>query len=91
MDNYFLVQRIEACCCERLNIRQLYFGTSQDKAMKTYQNEIDTFISDRYGDCTKEEKENKIINDIDETNTYWEYCDDDGENIVIMIEELKGE
>ena len=90
MDNsMYLVQRIESCCCERLKIENLYFGPSQDKGFDIYQKEIDTFISERYDDCTEEEKQRRICNDIDETKTYWEYCNDDGDNIVIMIEELK--
>ena len=87
--SFYLVQRISSCCCERLNIEKLYFGPSQDKAFDTYIKEIDTFISERYDDCTEEEKKERICNDIDETKTYWEYCNDDGDNIVIMIEELK--
>ena len=87
--SFYLVQRISSCCCERLNIEKLYFGPSQDKAFDTYIKEIETFIDERYEDCTEEEKERRICNDIDETKTSWEYCDDDGENIVIMIEELE--
>lgn len=86
---FYLVQRIKSCCCERLNIDSLYFGRSQDIAFDVYQKEIDKFIAERYQDCTEEEKEERICNDIDSTQTYWEYCDDDGENIVIMIEELE--
>ena len=87
--NFFLVQRIDSYYCERLNIENLYFGLSHDKAINIYQNEINTFIDKKYEGCTEEEIQENILRDVDETKSYWEYCDDDGDNTVIMIEELE--
>lgn len=88
---FYLVQRIDSCCCERLNIQDLYCGYSADQAFDTYQKEIDVFIKDQYEDLDIEEKEEKIDLEIDETKTYWEYCNDDGDNVVIMINEYEVE
>lgn len=88
---FYLVQRINSYCCERLSINDLYLGSSEDKAFEIYQNEIKTFVKDTYEDLdlSEEEKEKKINLEIDETKTYWEYCNDDGDNIVIMINEYE--
>ena len=104
---HYLVQRIDCICCERLNVEQKYFGTSQEDAKQIYSQLIHDLIKDKckpYKDYYKqyydfnsqeelEEKiyEEKIEKDIDETSTYWEYCNDDGDDIVIMIQELEAQ
>lgn len=85
----FLVQRIDSYCCERLNINDLYLGYSKDEAYETYRKEIDDFIENSYEDLSEKEKEEKIDLEIDETKTYWEYCNDDGDNVVVMINEYE--
>lgn len=85
----FLVQYIDSCCCERINIQDLYFGYSEGEAYEVYKREIDTFIKDTYGEFCDEETEQKMNLEIDETKTYWEYCNDDGDNVVILINEYE--
>lgn len=86
---HYLVQRIDCWCCERLSINQKYFGISQEEAMNMFKKLTDEFIKETYEDYSEEEIEERYYKDIDETATYFEYCNDDGDNIVIMIEELE--
>lgn len=85
----FLVQQIESYCCERLNIHDLYLGYSEKQAQEVYHSEISNFVKETYGELLDEYTEQKMNLEIDETKTYWEYCNDDGDNIVIMINEYE--
>lgn len=85
----YLVQQIASYCCERLSIHDLYVGYSETQAFEVYRREIDTFVEETYGKILDERAEHKMDLEIDETKTYWEYCNDDGDNVVIMINEYE--
>lgn len=85
-NDMFFVQCITVDTCEHLNVDILYFGNNYDKALNILRKNIDIQTDKLFEDCTIDEIEN--TNFVNETKEYWDYCDDDGKEVVIMLEKL---